>query len=141
MLAVNPMEASDKAEAMATLSDELAMVLQDRDVPQWAQERISYVGCKKIGTFGRIEDTQAEIRMWAKKDLMIDPAADPTNRTTIAAIVDAWGAAKRRLEKKDDLEADERASKCAKNPPQVGFCPHEDCILQETSQRSYHCGI
>ena len=90
-------------EALKTLADDLGMILEDRDVPQWLQARIAFAGAKKPGTFGRVSGTEDGVRSWVIETLEVDPKANITHRTAIAAVVDAWCAVKRRLDKKYEV--------------------------------------
>ena len=121
MAAVDALTEPQTKEAIATLDDELSVIFDERDVPAWLQGRIAFVGCRKLGTFGRIEATDKDVRSWMINQLKVDPDADPGNRTAMATVVDAWQASKRRLDRRDEVEAEERASKMPKTIPQKDF--------------------
>ena len=106
---------------IAELSEELAALLDDRDVPTWLQARIAFAGCKKLGTFGRIDSTDTAVREWIIDTLEVDPKADPLNRSAIATVIDAWQASKKRLDRRDDVEAEERATKVQKTIPKKDY--------------------
>ena len=121
MTAIDALSQSEITSALASLSDELGCILEDRDVPGWMQARIAYVGCTKVGTFGRIEPTEEAVRKWVTDVLLVDPMADPRNRTAIAAVLDAWIATRKRLDRKDDVEAEERAAKLPRTMPKKDY--------------------
>ena len=121
MIAVDALSPEAQQAAIAKLSSELSSILDNRDVPGWLQARIAHVGALKVGTFGRIEGTEKEVREWVVDTLKVDPSADPTNRTAIATVVDAWQASKKRLDRRDDVEAEERASKLPKTIPKKDY--------------------
>ena len=92
MTSVDKLNNEETKKEIASLSEELACILEDRDVPGWLQARIAFVGCKKLGTFGRIEANEGAVRSWITDTLLVDPGADPRNRTAIVAAIDVWQA-------------------------------------------------
>ena len=75
------------------------------------------------GTYGRIDMGQAEegVRKWVTETLKVDPDADPKNRTAVATVIDSWSSTKRRLDKRDEVEAEERASKFPRTMPKKDY--------------------
>ena len=90
------------------LDPEFSYLLSDRGVATETRGRLGHFGVTRLNVFAKIETTEADFREWARTTLALDPAIDPLMRVAQAILVDAWEAAKGRVAKQAEVEAEAR---------------------------------
>eukprot|EP00971_Amphidinium_carterae_P147728 2927942-Amphidinium_carterae.1 len=67
---------------------------------------IALAGFKTLPLFAALDETASGVRDFAKSDLHLDPAARSADRLSMAALVDAWQAARVRTSRRNEREAE-----------------------------------
>ena len=91
-------------------------LLQREEVSAVTQARLAHVGCKSLSRFNSVADTRVQLRTFAQQTLQLDPAAGVME---VAALVDAWEAAKVRMEVRHKAEAEANSSSLPISLPKV----------------------
>ena len=82
-------------------------LLQRKEVAAMTQAKLSQANCKSLSRFNSIADTRTQLRDFAANTLRLGPAVDVME---IAALIDAWEAAKVRMEVRRRAEAEASTS-------------------------------
>ena len=94
-----------------SLQADLAFVLDDSGVPTWLQARLAFAGVTTASVFARLAGNEDRMREWVANQLKVDPEAAPANAVAISQFLNAWDVSKRRLTRKLEVDAEERAAK------------------------------
>ena len=89
-----------RAAGRENLSPELAILLTDREVPEEIQGWLGSLAhpVHTMSSFARADETSAGMREWLRADLGLEAARGIGHRMAIAALLDAWEAARKRSE-------------------------------------------
>ena len=104
--------AEGRAELVARLEPDFHGLLERKETEVMTQARLAQANCKSLSRFASVADTRAQLRTFAQNVLQLDPAA---NAMEIAALVDAWEAAKVRMEVRHKPEAEASTSNLISN--------------------------
>eukprot|EP00435_Cladocopium_sp_Y103_P016551 s652_g4.t1 len=80
---------------MSQLDPDFHGLLQRKEVSSLCQALLSQAGCKSLSRYGAVADTRGQLRVFLQNTLRMDPA---TQAMEIASLVDAWEAARVRME-------------------------------------------
>ena len=104
------LSAAEAEEAMAKLEPGLSFVLESAGVPAEVQAVIGHLGYRTLALFSRAASKEEDMRAFVVEDLKVDPSSGTGARLATAAVLVAWDAGRRRLEKRLDEEATQRAT-------------------------------
>ena len=105
--------------AIKEMQSDLTYLLDDQGVPRDIQAALSMAGIKDVGTFAKIEDTPARFRDFMKDDIKLDISQSPRHRAMMAKMVLAWEAAGKRLDKRMNEQAEQRAGDLPRSLPKA----------------------
>ena len=114
---------AEGAAGLEALEPGLLFVLDQAGVPSEVQQLLGHSGFRSLALFSRIGASEAEVRSFLVDDLKIDVAGGGVPaKLALASVAVAWDAGRRRLEKRLDEEAVQRASDGAARPiPKSSF--------------------
>ena len=95
---------------LAALESTLQFVLEGASVPLLAQQIVGHLGYRSLALFSRSAGSETEFRQFIKDDMLIDPSTGGQARLASAALLVAWEASRKRVEKRMDEEATQRSS-------------------------------
>ena len=111
MAAVDALTDVQIVAEVAELQPDLAFVLDDCKVPGWLQAWLAFVGVAESSVWARLASNEGMLRTWVTSQLKVDPDTAPTNRVAIAQLINALDVSRRRLTRKLEVDAEERAAK------------------------------
>jgi hypothetical protein len=110
---------AEQLAAVALLNADLAGLLAAKEVPRVVQAKLALKRVKSMSMLAVLQDTRAGMRVFCKDSLGLDEAANPDAVIDIATVVDAWEAAKLRVERRNALEAEASVSAEPKAVPKT----------------------
>ena len=116
MAAVDLNDADTQKEYIEMLEPDFHGLLQRKEVAILTQARLAFANCKSLSRFNSVAGTRAQLRDFARASLRLDPAVDAME---VAALVDAWEAAKVRMEVRHKAEAEAASSQLPLSLPKV----------------------
>ena len=96
-----------QAELIARLEPDFHGLLERKETDKRTQALLAQANCKSLSRFASVADTRAQLRTFTQQTLRLDPAAAAME---VAALVDAWEAAKVRMEVRHKAEAEASTS-------------------------------
>jgi hypothetical protein len=118
MAALPALDAAETAATLRKISHDLSFLFADRGMAPGLQLLFARTGFLTMNLFTAVSDSRAELRLLLAEDYGLDPADGAitpleriTRRTQVAAVIDCWEAAKRRVDEKDKLAASQVASR------------------------------
>ena len=118
--------------AIGELKDDLAHLFAQKEVPRLVQAAISRLRVRSIRIFARIESTEADVRRWLASDVGLSATDGAAAKVDICLVLDAWDAARKRVTKADELEAESHAMG---RTPQISSGDH--LVLQRAFETAY----
>ena len=109
-------DAEVQKEFIGLLEPDFHGLLQRKEVSAVTQARLAYANCKSLSRFNSVADSRVQLRTFAQQTVQLDPAADVIE---VAALVDAWEAAKVRMEVRHKAEAEASSSSLPISLPKV----------------------
>ena len=103
----------DAAQRAATLDPDFGGLLDIKEVPPDVQVALAAARVRTVGRFAVLADDRGGIRDFCRRTLNIDPDAAGGD-VNIAAVVDAWEAARVRVETRNKVEAEATVSSMPK---------------------------
>ena len=103
-------------EYVEQLEPDFHGLLQRKEVSGLTQARLAYANCKSLSRFNSVADSRTQLRNFARDTLTMDPTIDVME---VAALVDAWEAAKVRMEVRHKAEAEASSSQQPISLPKV----------------------
>lgn len=109
-------DAEVQKEFIALLEPDFHGLLQRKEVSAVTQARLAHANCKSLSRFNSVADSRVQLRTFAQQTVQLDPATDVME---VAALVDAWEAAKVRMEVRHKAEAEASSSSMPISLPKV----------------------
>ena len=112
MAAISTMVLSeaDATAGLAALEASLIFVLEGAKVPVQAQQILGHIGYTALPLFAKVGATEAEVKEFMSEDMLMPTSIGGGVRLARASLLVAWDTARRRVDKRLDEEAVQRAS-------------------------------
>ena len=96
-----------RAEYISRLEPDFHGLLERKETDVMTQAVLARANCKSLSRFASVADTRAQLRTFVQQTLGLDPVAQAME---VASLVDAWEAAKVRMEVRHKSEAEASTS-------------------------------
>ncbi len=106
ILALTPEQAED---AYKSMDGDLLYLLENIGVSKQIISVLGHLRVRRLATFACIESTDEGFRKMVRDDLGLDPADGMETRVNVAMLVESWNAARDRIKRAADADAEARA--------------------------------
>ena len=89
---------------MRIVAHDLALLWSQTHIPWPVRARLAELGYTGVGVFALLDDNAVKVRGFAKDRLGMDTAAEDL-RATLSRVVEAWGVAHTRGQKRQEVES------------------------------------
>ena len=105
-----------RKELVGRLDPDFQGLLERKELSEMTQARLGQANCKSLSRFASLADTRAQLRTFLENTLRITAAAEAME---VAGLVDAWEAAKVRMEVRHKAEAEAASASMPMTLPKV----------------------